>query len=418
MLLPCAFGQTVDNDPKVKQEVLDRISSIIGEMAFVPGIDFSKWPSFIKEEKSEIDAAQTDEDFQRAVNAALHKFGASHVLLMTPRMSQTRRTGSTVGIGVSTQPVGEGLTVIRVIKDSPAEKAGLTPGDTIVELDGKPISSLKGISGEEGTEVDIKVQHPDGKSDEYKITRKKYSTVRKPELVWVDKDTAQLKIYSFETGYDRAVIEDLVTEAHSAKNLILDLRYNGGGAVSNLQHLLGILVPGKRPFGTFVRRSSADEFAARTGGKSTDLVAIARWAEPKFLAFHRPGAPTYSGRLAEIVNRFSGSASEIAAAALHDILGAPIIGTKSAGAVLASVIVPASNDFMLQFPIEDYVTIKGVRLEGTGVVPNIEAPDVNFADRDAKDIAVEKASAYFGQANFLEVMELGGGSFGLNWPWL
>jgi len=391
-------AQSSTLDPNVKAEVLDKVTSIISERAFVPGVDFTKWPDYLKEEKANVDAATSEEEFQRAVNSALHKLGASHVYLMTPRTAQSRRTGSTVGIGISTQPVAEGLSVFRVFKDGPADKAGISPGDMILEVDGKPAAGVKGISGEEGSDVAIKVRHSDGKAEDYKITRRKYSIVRSPELNWVDKDTAQLRLYSFETGYDRATVADLISQALGAKNLILDLRFNGGGAVYNLQHLLSMLIPDNKPLGAFITKSTVSQYVAKTGGKQSDLAAIAQWTTKKFIAKRSEERPFYSGRIAVLVNKFSGSASEIAAAALHDILGAPVIGTKSAGAVLASIIVPASNGFMLQFPIEDYVTIKGVRLEGTGVVPDIEVADVNLRPHEAKDPVVDKACEYFVQA--------------------
>ncbi len=385
-------------DPKTKAEVLDHVSSVIGERAFVPGIDFGKWPGFMKEEKSEIEAAQTDEDFQKAVNSALKKFGASHVLLMTPRNAQIRRTGSTVGIGVSTQIVPEGLSIIRVVKDGPADKAGVSAGDTIIEVDGHPASTLKGLTGEAGSEVVVKVKRLDGTTKEFKIVRQKYSTVRPPELNWVDKDTAQLKLYSFEAGYDRAQISDLILQAEGAKNLVVDLRYNGGGLVSNLQHLLGMLIPDNKALGTFIRKSLVNEYVEKTGGKPSDIAAIAQWSERKFRPIHRPDAPFFNGKVVVLVNKFSGSASEIAAAALHDVIGAPVIGTKSAGAVLASVIIPASHGFMVQIPFEDYVTIKGVRLEGNGVAPDFEASDLAPNPKETKDPAIDKAIAYFTQA--------------------
>jgi carboxyl-terminal processing protease len=388
-------AQSSATDSRVKSEVLDKIASIIKDKAFVPGIDFSKWPDFLKEEKADLDDAKTDDEFQHAVNTALHKFGASHVLLMTPRVAQSRKTGSTVGIGISTQVAPEGLAVLRVVKDGPADKAGIVPGDMIVEVDGKPISGLRGLSGEIGSEVAIKVKHESGKSEDYKITRQRYSTTRSPELSWIDKDTAILKVYSFEAGYDRPLIASLITQAQNAKNLIIDLRYNGGGAVSNLQHLLGMLIPEDKPLGAFIKKSTVTEYVAKTGGKPIDLAAIEQWTDNKFYGFHREDSPFFTGRVAVLVNKFSGSASEIAAAALHDLIGAPIIGTKSAGAVLASIIVPATNGFMLQFPIEDYVTIKGVRLEGTGVSPDFEVPDSIVAPHDTKDTAIDKAAEYF-----------------------
>jgi carboxyl-terminal processing protease len=74
------------------------------------------------------------------------------------------------------------------------------------------------------------------------------------------------------------------------------------------------------------------------------------------------------------VNGASGSASEITAQALKEHLNAPIVGTKSAGAVLVSVMVPVANTgFMVQYPINDYVSAKGVRLEHTGVGVDVES---------------------------------------------
>ncbi len=386
-----SLGQSDLLDTKVKNEVVDSVSTLLSDRAFVPGIDFKKWSDFLNQEKSQIDTAKSDDDFQKAINAALQKFGASHVMLMTPRLARIRRTGSTVGIGISTLPVADGLSVVRVVPSAPADKAGIQAGDVITQVDGKPITNTQGITGEVGTEVLIKAKHQDGKIQDYKLIRQKYSTVREPELNWVNKETAQIKIYSFDTGYERSQVGDLFTQAQSAKNIILDLRFNGGGAVTNVQHLLGFFIPDTKAIGTFIRRSNVDAYVLATGGKPNDLAAIAQWTENKFRPVHRSDLPLFNGHVAVLVNRFSASASEIAAAALHDTLGAPIIGTKSAGAVLASIIVPASNGFMLQYPIQDYVTSKGVRLEGNGVVPDFEVKEPIASPKGAPDEAIEKA---------------------------
>ncbi|MER3497107.1 MAG: hypothetical protein C4320_10375, partial [Armatimonadota bacterium] len=77
--------------------------------------------------------------------------------------------------------------------------------------------------------------------------------------------------------------------------------------------------------------------------------------------------PPFAGNVVVFVNGGSGSASEILAAALKEQLNAPVIGQKSAGAVLVSVIVPATNGFVLQYPLSDFVTPEYRRLEGAGV---------------------------------------------------
>lgn len=392
-----SYGQTVDSNPSVKQQVLDQIAALLRTSAFVPGVDFSKWDTFIRDEKPAIDAAKDDDEFRTAVDAALNKFGASHVVLLTPRMSQVRRSGSNVGIGISTQIVPDGLAVVRIVKNAPADKAGLVVGDTIIEYDGKPIPSAPNLTGDEGSIMSIKVKHVNGKIDDYKLVRQKYSTLRPAELIWVDKNTAMLKIYSFEAGYDRDKIVADMREALKAKNLIVDLRYNGGGRVVNLQHLLAMLVPGDKPVGTFIQRSTVADYIESTGGDASDLPAIADWSEKKLRPTQWGRLPLFKGKLVVLINKFTGSAAEIAAAGLRDVVGATIIGTKSAGAVLASVIDPVSNGFMLQYPMEDYVTIKGVRLEGAGVTPDIVADDVNLRTPGAADDAVTKAMACFAQ---------------------
>ena len=80
----------------------------------------------------------------------------------------------------------------------------------------------------------------------------------------------------------------------------------------------------------------------------------------------------FKGKVALLVNRGSASASEIAAAALQESKRAVVIGRKTAGAVLTSQFVSVGDGYSMQIPVGDYKTAKGVRLEGTGVTPEVE----------------------------------------------
>ena len=148
-LAAIATAQSNEISSEVKQKVLDKVTYQLTKHAFVPGIDFGKWPGFVEANKEKIEAAKTEEDFQRAINTALMEFGASHIVMTTPRQSEARRTGATVGIGVSSQTTPEGLLIVRVVKDAPAEVAGIQPGDLIIEVDGKPVEGIRGIPGAE-----------------------------------------------------------------------------------------------------------------------------------------------------------------------------------------------------------------------------------------------------------------------------
>lgn len=383
-------------DPEVKQQVVSKVTDILTRAAYVPGVDFAKVGEYLETEKEKIDAAKSDEELQSAINSALAKFGMSHVVLTTPRMAEQRRTQQTVGVGITTQPDDEGhLVIIRTAKDASAEKAGIVPGDVVTAVDGKPVNGISGIPGPEGTTVTLTIRRADGKSKDFTLVRKPFSIKRPEELTWVSKDTARLAIYTFDFSYNSENVEKLMTEALRAQNLIIDLRDNGGGAVRNLEHLMGMLLPPDKPIGTFVSRSLVRQYQEATSDPSSDPVKVAAWTEDKIMPSLNRRVPRFKGNVVVLVNRFSGSASEIAAAALREGIGAKVVGSKSAGAVLVSVIVPATNGFMLQYPLMDYISAKGLRLEGNGVTPDVVAEEPKIRLPNTKDEALDKAKTVF-----------------------
>ncbi len=407
-ILACqASAQTVDINPLAKQEVLDQISDVIAKNAFVPGLDFKKWPDFLKQEQPAIDAANTDDDFQRAVNAALRKFGATHMSLYTPQVSELRQAGFSVGVGITVTRVADGLLVTRTVDDAPAQRGGIVPGDVITGVDGKPPSGAVGIAGSEGSEVTLTVRHADKTSEDYTLTRRRFSTVRPIELTWVDKQTPKLTVYSFDASYDQTRIEDLMKDAEGSPNLILDLRDNGGGLIANFRKLLGLFVPASKPIGTFIDRRMVDDYVDATHLNPLDLAAVAKWSPRKLRPVESENLPVYKGHIIVLINHLSGSAAEIVAEGLRDTVGATIVGAKSAGAVLVAMYVPASNGFLLQFPLSDYLTIKGVRLEGTGVTPDVTVTDPNLSPVGKPDAAVAKAIELCGRDKTGDHVEVG-----------
>ena len=172
-----------------------------------------------------------------------------------------------------------------------------------------------------------------------------------------------------------------------AKYVIVDLRSNGGGAVNNLQHLLSLFVKADTNIGTFIGKPAVREYE-KTHTPSSDPVVIAAATTNKYKTRTVTGMEPFKGKVAVLINRGSASASEIFATGLRETIGAPVIGTKSAGAVLASIFTRLPHGFQIQHPVSDYVSIKGVRLEKNPIVPDEE---VTGAGQDGKDPVVEKA---------------------------
>ncbi len=92
------------------------------------------------------------------------------------------------------------------------------------------------------------------------------------------------------------------------------------------------------------------------------------------------GSSGFTGKFVVLTDGGTGSAAEMLGAALKEIGGAKVFGQRSAGMVLAATIVELSSGFALMVPLQDYVTVQGTRLEGTGLVPDIEVKPTDGTD--------------------------------------
>ncbi len=370
-----------------KEQVLNRMSRLIQNQAYVPGVDFSKWDAMLAKIRPDAVKAKTEDEFAAIVDTGLRDaFKISHIVLLPPSAVNQRNNPQMVGIGIRiAETTPEGLVVANTIPGAPAEKAGIEPGDVIMEADGHK-ADRQYITGPEGTYVTLKVKKSDGTVKTIKVIRAQFRTVQKEELSWVDKDTAAIRIFTFDLSYDRDNVENLMKQAGKAKNLLVDLRGNGGGAVGNMMHFLSLIMDRGTEIGTFINKKDVDDFVSQTKGDRNDLAGIARNSMTKLRVGTNP-IPVFKGHIAVLVNPGSGSASEITAEALKELLNSPIVGKKSAGAVLVSVMGELPHHFNLQFPISDYVSNKGVRLEANGIVPDAEAEDVPFIKNGQVDPA-------------------------------
>ena len=377
-------------DDLTKQSVLSEMEQVLTSVAFVPGVDFATWPDMIAKYEEQINASESPEQFTRLVNRALMEFGFSHILLFSPVAAGRRATNSMVGIGVRIQLEEGGIRVVRVFEDGAAFAAGMMVGDLIFEADGRPIRNPRDLAGEEGEPVNIKIDR-DGETIEMEIVRKKFRTIIPEELHWPEENVALLTIPTFDAAYNQERVRDLMKAAEGADNLILDVRGNGGGRVINLLHLSSFFLKRDQPLGTFVDRRVMERYKKDTGSETAELFEVAEWNQNKLRPMRRNVEP-FAGNLVVLVDGATGSASEMIAAALRDQRNAKVVGMRSAGAALASTMRQLRDGYMLQFPLMDYVTIKGLRIEGIGIEPDVVAPNLRFGE---KDIGVAEAIRIF-----------------------
>jgi carboxyl-terminal processing protease len=357
--------------PQTKQDVIEKVQETLTRKAYVAGVDFGRLPEFLSRHREELTRAASPGEFAYFMSKTLQGFGISHVAVMPPEALERSRRVAEAGIGAVTRPASGGLRVVGLHEGGPASRTTLRPGDIIVAIDGAPARDPDELEGTPGTSVRLRVRKLSGQVEEVRITRGVVELRDPATFQRLSDRTALVRIPTFADGYDHAEIEDLIDKAFEYENLIIDLRGNGGGAVFNLMHLMGLLMPEGTVLGTPVTNVLAARFVADAGGDPADAAAVAAWAtESKMVAGPNSFGP-YPGRVAVLIDGGSASASEVSSAGLRENRGALIVGQKSAGALLVSTFEELPGGFSLQYPISDYITAKGFRPEGRGIEPDI-----------------------------------------------
>jgi carboxyl-terminal processing protease len=276
--------------------------------------------------------------------------------------------GKFSGIGLTVIKVKSGLQVEKVFKGSPAEKAGIKPGEVIVSVEGHDIADLSStkstelIKGEAGTEVTIGVSGDGrGKVDQLTLTRAQISVpvVVSTVLESGGRKFGYVRLATFSEGshaYVRKAVERV--RRKGAEGLILDLRGNGGGLLEEAVLNASIFLPK----GTVVVSTKS-----RTQG---DAVYDA-------LGDNLPPQP-----IVVLIDRNTASAAEILTAALAEKAGAEVVGTRSYGKGVFQQEVSLSNGGALKMTIGEYYTPNGENLAGKGIHPDVYVRDNPKTKRD------------------------------------
>jgi carboxyl-terminal processing protease len=291
---------------------------------------------------------------------------------------------SGVGVEVASRPLG--LLIERVFDSSPAERAGLKRGETIVGVNGR---SLKGVSeqaarglivGPPGSEVMLTVQQGRVRHT-VTITRE---TIAEPavasEVRTVDgKKLGVVSLATFSAGVHAEVREAVEQVLHErAKGIVFDLRHNGGGLVSEAQLVASIFVP----------KGVIVSMRARTQNSLT-LSATG-------------GAIPASIPMVVLVDRDTASAAEIVTAALQDHRRATVVGTHTFGKGVFQELEPLSNGGALDITVGEYFTPNGRNLggggvkEGAGITPEVPVAPTLVDTESGLDTALHTLVAKLG----------------------
>ena len=284
--------------------------------------------------------------------------------------------GEVSGIGAEIGVRNLQPTVLRVLDDSPAKKAGLKTGDIFVAVNGTSVAGETAsgvadkVTGEAGTTVKLTMRRG-SESLDFSITRAQISD---PSVRWsVSDDVGILTISRFDdnTGsLARKAAKEFIDKG--VKSVIVDLRNNGGGYLTAAQEVASLWLD-----------SGKTVVTEKSRGQVTETVKAS-------------GNPTLKGKKTIVlVNGSSASASEIVAGALKDYQAATLVGEKTFGKGTVQKVINLSDDRILKVTVARWYTPQDRNITKEGIQPNQTvkmSSDDNNAGRDpqmarAKELA-------------------------------
>ncbi len=294
--------------------------------------------------------------------------------------------GTYEGIGATVRPDPDTgiLTIVRPFPQSPAEQAGLLPGDQIITVDGENVVGLEQeqiillVKGPAGSEVVLGIQR-EGVADvlEISVTRGRIELPSLEYEVLAD-DVLYVLLYDFSQDAD----EELATlfaelDVESMGGLILDLRGNTGGYLDTTLNIISMFVE-EGPI--FIQR----------GQNGTEEIIN---------AYGNPIAPTVP--MVILVDGFSASASELTTGALQDYERATIVGTQTYGKGSVQTWRNLSNGGGIRITIARWYTPADRSVEPDGLAPDIEldyiAPDPDQEYERANDNQIQFAIEFLNE---------------------
>ena len=288
---------------------------------------------------------------------------------------QENLEGKFEGIGAEIGLKEDKLIIVAPIDGTPANKAGLLPGDEIVTINGESTIGLSvekavtKIRGEKGTEVKLEIARKD--QDGLKTFTIIREIIDIPNIKIEEKDgIAIISISQFQAETAQELDSKLAElNQKGVKKVVLDFRNNPGGYLQSAVEIIELFAP--KGSIAVTEKSKNDKVLEELKTKKN---------------------PKYSDiKLVVLVNEGSASASEIVAGALRDLKKTQLIGKKTFGKGVVQSIQEFPDGSVLKYTIAEWFTPSGKAINKEGIKPDIEI-DLKTEDiKDKKDPQLDKA---------------------------
>lgn len=347
------------------------------KVAAVPREDYESLETFTNilaiVRKNYVDEVNTKELMTGAINGMLNSMDP-HSGYLTPELYkelQMDTQGRFGGLGIEITVRNGMLTVVSPIEDTPAFRVGIKAGDQILKIDDEftkdmnLTQAVKKMRGLKGSKLNLSIKR-EGVPDllNFSIVRDtiRVQSVRSRVL---EEGYGYIRLAQFQERSDRDLqkaIEKLSSEKGGIKGLVLDLRNNPGGLLTQAVRVADLFLDSGMIVYTEGRlESQKQKYFARKEGSWTEFPMVV------------------------LVNGGSASASEIVAGALQDHKRAVILGTKTFGKGSVQTILPLDDNSALRLTTARYFTPKGRSIQATGIVPDIVFENVPVQESRAEE---------------------------------
>ncbi len=331
----------------------------------------------VVEDKYNLEPLDYQEMVYGAIEGMVYSLGDPYTVFLDPEESEIFNEdmkGSFSGIGVEIGFRDKLLTVIAPLKDSPGEKAGLLPGDKILEVDGEEIigmsidRAVNLIRGEKGTKVLLTIAR--NGLDELKDIEVIRDTIILKTVEWEveENNIAYIKISQFkeETTFELDnEIDDIL--AIDPRGIIIDLRNNTGGYVGTVKEIAG----------RFLDRG--------------EVVFIEDYGDEKSIHKTIGNKRFFDVPIVVLINEGSASASEILAGALRDNMGVKLVGKKTFGKGSVQELKHLKDGSSIKITVAEWLTPNRTVINNNGVEPDFDV-EMSFEDYENNvDPQLEKA---------------------------
>lgn len=321
---------------------------------------------------------------QGAIRGMMDTLGDQHTFYMEPEAFESENSslqGSYEGIGAYVDTDGDYLTIISPIEGSPADQAGLMPGDKVIAIDGEDMTGVAPeearlkVLGPDGSDVTLTIAR-EGETEalQFVITRAEI-VIRSAEGRMLEDGIAYVDINTFgeqTTSQLRETLDELM--AQDPRGIVIDLRNNPGGFLTTAVEVSSEFIDNGVVLIEQYGNGERDEYKALGNGHATEIPIVV------------------------LINEGSASASEIVAGALQDYGRAKLVGVQSYGKGSVQIRQPLSNNQgAARVTIAKWLTPLERAIDHVGLTPDVivEMTEEDFeAERDPQlDAAVETLNA-------------------------